>query len=370
MVKYIGIALAIVSSLSANAQYERGIVINPAVRISISEEKTKALNSEVLDFLNSTEKTDKDPLDQDLVKAIRKVTEMPEYANPSFRWQLINLLELDEAIYSLQLSYSGVLENGSAFSPLTITLLSRETGSTFAVSSPFYYQTRQWKSEVIGKVSFHYQYVFNREEALAFSRHNEYLARKLNLETLAVNYYKCRNLQEVYRLLGVDYSVRINGQSRGSHTNHRANVFLSGTNTDEYKHDLTHYYFEQAVPDSVRNWMAEEGYNITLTDYWGGPRENIFGYLRSYLNAKPRQSTLEVFNNNEPIKAAISARTPIVALIMGIIEREGGFKRVLEVITAGPSKEDFLKSIANVAGITSQNFSSVVDAELNTQLNN
>jgi hypothetical protein len=82
-----------------------------------------------------------------------------------------------------------------------------------------------------------------KRTAKDFDTYNSSLAKKMAIKPLTFRYYKCKDIQEVYKLLGIDYDISINGEMRSGYFDQKNKLFLSGTNSFQYKHDLTHAYF-------------------------------------------------------------------------------------------------------------------------------
>ena len=362
--RVIGFLLMMIWSNVSPAQVDNKIVVDESVRL-FSEEKTgQNLINCLTEYLTKSSDEITSFSDKELLRNVDEVIEMPEYDTSSFKWQLLNCVPVDNNVYHIKLSLIGQLGNESVFCPISIALIAEQQNDDFKIKSPFHFNAKHWNSVKVGQITFFHQYSFDRKEATEFVEHSEFLADKFDMKPITLDYYKCENIQEVYKLIGIEYSVRINGVSRGSLTNHDINIFLSGTNKDEYSHDLTHFYFEKAIPDAIRNWAAEEGYNITITDYWGESLDTILTYLTSYMSVNPDRTFLEVFNSNDLIKTPIRARMPISAVLIRKIEREQGFDKVLEIIKSGPEKEDFLVALSLVAGINKSNFDKTVKTEL------
>ncbi|MBK8672314.1 MAG: hypothetical protein IPN93_04790 [Bacteroidetes bacterium] len=57
---------------------------------------------------------------------------------------------------------------------------------------------------------FFYKEKFDKKEAKDFDRYNSSLAKKMAIKPLTFRYYNCKDIQEVYKLLGIDYDISIN----------------------------------------------------------------------------------------------------------------------------------------------------------------
>ncbi len=197
-----------------------------------------------------------------------------------------------------------------------------------------------------------------------FDDYNTTLAKKLNLKPLSFKFYNCKNIQEVYKTFGIDYDISENGNVRSGSFDIENGLFVAGTNSEQYKHDLTHSYFSLKFPDSLRNWTAEEGYNIYKNDYWGKNSTQIFSYLETYILNNKDTSLYKSFINNYELKSPIFIKYPLSALLVRKVERELGFEKVLEIISCGESDEKYLKKLGQLIGLTEENFDKIIKEEL------
>jgi hypothetical protein len=281
-----------------------------------------------------------------------------------FKCHLTNIVLQPDKSYKISLSYLGVSPDKAIINRLNTTFIARQDGNLFKFYCPFEENTRYWKSKKIGNIAFYYEYDFNPAIAKDFEKYNSSLAKKLKTAPLQFKYYKCRDIHEVYQLMGIDYDINQNGNVRSGAFDTQNMFFLSGTNSDQYKHDLTHTYMGLLYPDSLRNWTAEEGYNIYTTDYWGESSQQVFQYLSNYAKANPDISLLDVFEKNIILKYPIPIRYPIAAVIMRKVDKEFGFDKVLQLILCGASDDNFLPKLKEITGISKETFDSAVRTEI------
>ena len=286
-----------------------------------------------------------------------------KYDDPSYQYHLLNIVARSDHKLDITLSYLGRSET-SMVNPLVINLVAEENPNDYTFLCPFEENTQDWSSEKLGNITFYYEYSFDKAIAKEFDAHNTFMASVVDISPLKINYYKCQNLQQVYKVMGVDYYQPINGLKRGCVVEGAQNLFISGTGTEAYNHDLTHVYFSEVIPDSIRNRTAEEGYNINLTDYWGESSEQIYSYLKTYILSHPQQTISELFNDSRTLKYPISTKMPVAAVLMRKVEREHGRKPVLALIACGNTDQDFLAKLEEIAGIDQDNFDATVKEEL------
>ncbi len=275
---------------------------------------------------------------------------------------LNNIVLQEENTYLITISFKGIDEGVvKEKAQFTFEVIDEERG--FIFKCPFEFNTKDWTTTQKNEIAFLTKGKFNDSIADVFVQHNHSLADLFEISPYKIQYYKCKNLQEAYRLFGIDYHVDLVGSKRGCVTIPDYGIFVSGTDKEEYCHDLTHYYFGLQIDKNKRNWTAEEGYNINLTDYWGYSAEENYRLLRSFLE-KSKATPLDIFEKNRIMWRPIPTKMPVAGIIMKKIEREFGMKAVLKIISCGNTNDDFFKAIENVAGISKKNFNEVVLKEL------
>lgn len=303
---------------------------------------------------------------RDFFDVFQDIEKSKKYNNSSFyTCYLTNVVPQPDQSFKVTLAYNGISPEKEVINVLNVSMLARKAaGGLFQFYCLFEENTRYWQSQQLGNITFYFKGEFDSITAADFDRYNTWLAQKLNRAPLTFKYYKCQDIQEVYSLLGINYDLRRNGEQRSGSFDTNNMVFLSGTHTEQYKHDLTHTYFGLLAPDSIRNWSAEEGFNIYTTDYWGESSDQIFGYLKDYFEKNPNASAFELFEKNPVLKYPIPIKYPITAVIMRKIEREYGFEKVLQLIMSGEDDRGFWEQLKRIAGIDQNNFDEIFRVEL------
>ncbi len=301
----------------------------------------------------------------DIFDILKKIEHSKKFQDSTFfKSQLINVVEQPNKSYRVTLAWTGVDTFGHSIPRLIFELGAIEQKDHFQFYCLFEENTAPWNQVRINNVTFYYKNEFNQTIAQSFDAHNSKMAELLEMDPLKMSYYKCRDLQEAYRLFGIHYLADINGTKRGCITINKNNIFVSGTNSEEYNHDLTHYYFAKAVPKEKKNWTAEEGFNVNLTDYWAESTETNYALLKKYLLDNPDLTPLEIFTKNRILKRPIPTKMPVAGIIMRKIKREHGMKAVMQLISCGPTDEDFFRMLDKITNINKNNFNLVVRQEL------
>ena len=282
-----------------------------------------------------------------------------------FKCYLTNVVLQPDKTFKITIAYNGISPDKEVINLLNVSLIAkRAENNLYKFYCLFEENTKNWQSKKIDNITFYYKEQFDIKTATDFEKFNKWIAKKLKRQPLKFKYYNCQDIQEVYSLLGINYDLRRNGEQRSGSFDTDNMVFISGTNSEQYKHDLTHTYFGLLAADSLKNWSAEEGFNIYTTDYWGESSTQIFQYLREYFEKNPTASVIELFNKNITLKYPIPIKYPIAAVIMRKIEREYGFDKVLELILSGENDNGFFIKLKEIANIDKSNFDIIFREEI------
>lgn len=317
--------------------------------------------------LQNSKMVDQDHYSQyfDFFDMLNGVERSRKYNDSSFfKCYLKNVVLQPNGDYKIDLSYYGTSPEMEIINKLNITFLAKENNENFKFFCPFKENSEAWKSKKIGNIDFFYKEKFDKKEAKDFDRYNSSLAKKMAIKPLTFRYYNCKDIQEVYKLLGIDYDISINGEMRSGYFDQKNKLFLSGTNSFQYKHDLTHTYFALKYADSLRNWMGEEGFNICNNDYWGVPGDEIFKLLKDFIQSNQYFSPLDALKGDEYLKHPILIKYPIAAVLVRKVEKEYGFEKVLELISCGENEENFITKFVQITGIGLDKIDETIKEEL------
>ncbi|MFV8334070.1 hypothetical protein ACNQGB_01680 [Flavobacterium sp. XS1P32] len=301
---------------------------------------------------------------KDYFDIFNNIQNSDKYGTRFFKPYLKNIVLQSDRSYKIDISYFGIDDKNQILNRINFSVIAKSENGNFNFYCPFEENVKNWNYKKQKKITFHFDDNFNKENALKFEKYNAEIAKKLNLSPIAFGYYKCKDIQEVYKLLGIDYFLQINGDVRSSWILDKGQIFISGTNLEEYNHDLTHLYFERKFGNEIRNWTAEEGYNIYTTDYWGRKPSEIFELLENFIKENPDKSLYEVFQKNNILQHPIRIKFPISAIFMRKLEREKGFDKVLELICSGKTDDNYYKLLDKYLKVNKDNFDQIVKQEL------
>jgi len=288
--------------------------------------------------------------------------------------EVINLYKLEENVFSFDVS---VMESDSFTKAPSlqnlINIIAYVYDDKVEFTLPLHQHTRQWKTQQVGSIKYHYPHVLNLERANEFDRKNKLIASRFGIEHEEIDFYMCSNFQDILAILGVKYDAFENGKyadGYGVVSNH----IFSIQNNEDFSHDIFHFYSGKLHQRSNRNWIAEEG----IAYSWGNAyyadkngeminQDVLIQELLNYHADHPNESLYGIFKTNKKIynhiSPYISVRSLISSVICDEIYEELQMNGILKIINAGrvPSHhESFMAQIEGLLELTEDNFDSRV----------
>lgn len=287
--------------------------------------------------------------------------------------QLINVYPISDEQYFISVTYSGDKVISRPILTYIVNLVATKTDSKFTFSIPIDYLTRYWKTQTVGRITYHYRDTINTERAALFDKKNNEIARKLGLVPEKMDFYMTSNFQEISELLGLGYSLFSNGKYREGYGVDSRTIFAI-MNNEDFSHDIFHYYSGKINKREHRNWITEEGIaylwgNAYYTDKNGEmiTHQSLVTELCKYLANTKNANLYELFKNNDKIFTHIAPEASVRSTISGIIAKEvaleKGSKGITLLINAGRknSLESYLKVTDKLLGINKNNFNEEVE---------
>lgn len=286
-----------------------------------------------------------------------------EYYNPNVTKQIINAYEIGKNEYLLKIAYIDCNENSRIHAIISIMAKLYDELVTF--SSPISHLTSNWTSKQQGTITYYYNSFFNDEVAKNFNKNNSNISSKLGVPVEKLNFYKCYSYQEALTLIGIDFLLKSNGKVQLSKI--IGNTIITGLNSEDFSHDIFHFYSAKLFERKNRNWIAEEGIayswgNAYYTDSNGKmiERDQLISLLKIYLKENPQESLLELFQNKTKIfnevSPYVSVRSTISSLICDEVQRKKDIEGLKVLINSGKGEANFFNAIDNLLGINKNNF--------------
>lgn len=285
--------------------------------------------------------------------------------------QLINIYKVENDKYLLQLAYYIPNTNGG----LTLTALASfltyvdPEDNAISFSSPVSYYTKSWNTKSIGNINYIYKSTFCEKVAVEFNKNNSKISKNLGLELEKLVFFKSSNYQEVLRLIGLDYIMSANGEIESSTI--IGNTILTGLNTEDFSHDIFHFYSSKLFERKERNWIAEEGFAYS----WGNAyytdsnsqvisRKELIDELKIYLKNEVDSNLFKMFTENPPIfqkfSPKVSVRSTISSILCDEVERKRGIDGVRQLVSCGNGLDNFFLKVEELININNANFDSKV----------
>jgi len=263
--KVFTISILLVLSLHTSAQKQFKVAEN--LYSSLSDSLTSQIISSFDKLLKSIDKAQPDTtlIDMDdadlnhLFFTYLKGIEGKDTIQNYFQAQLINLYPVGNRQYMLTVSYTKNDEIGRIH-----TFLAKDNNGHIVFSNPLRYNTRHWKTAIVGTATYYFPDTIDIERAELFNRKNISMAKNLNLTVRNWDVYMCENYQEALQIQGCSYESTSNGVFNSGWIMD-PKILLSCMGDEDFSHDVLHIYASQIRERKNRNGNGECG----LAYYWG-----------------------------------------------------------------------------------------------------
>ena len=365
------------------------LVINDNIRLpKDSIESTiliKSLNGFLIDsqkpneenkFVLSTEKIETNIL-LDEFKGIQKSGRFKD--DYFYKPYLINLVQLPQNQYLIQLAYIGINEK----TPILVAnfeIIAHKIDNGFVFSSPLIRNTQNWKTEKVGNSIFHYKSTLNKTKTNEYEKMASMLDKKLKSVNKITEFYGCEDFSELQKLIGVDYKLEYNGREEGTFSSVLGDrkLIVSGihnTHFDNFDpHDLWHDRLSLVISRRKVYKPVDEAIAFVYGGSWGMTWNEIFKIFKDKV-AKDKNADWvgfkeKPFNFGESQEKDLMVDHIVNALIVKKLEKEKGFSAVWELLNCGKyekGNENYYKSLEKLTGITKSNYNEKVWELINSE---
>ena len=250
----------------------------------------------------------------------------------SFLPYLTSIIPIPESSFLVQCSYIGVLHDTLQLRA-SFTILAKEIGTTFLVTAPLEYYTRNWRRMRVGNMNFRYRDVIDTAKAVSYQASCHLYETKLGMPDQQDIFYVCDNFHDVLQVSGIDYKRAYNGITYNALSSFENGISLtvSGRRENEVgfadPHDLWHDKLHAVVPRESINRPVDEGCAYLYGGY-GMTWEKILGDFISYRDQHPGADWINLYKSNAVFPAGkyqIAIGNILNALIVAKLEKQKRF---------------------------------------------
>jgi hypothetical protein len=352
------------------------IQYGPATRFPMNAASKSFLLRDLNDFLNlytnGGSVTQPDLMTMPLTDELNDIKHSETFQNPNFfKAYLENVILLGDTSYFLQLSFLGV-KDGAPMLRASFNLIAKQRIDHFIFSSPLQKNTQNWKRENIEYITYIFPDSIDRTKAIAFARLDSFYNTKINAPVQQTVFIKADNFPDALHLIGVNYKSDYAGYAYNSLSDYSKNkrVVISGRmgkfpNYDP--HDTWHEKLRTVMNDSVINRPVDEGCAYLFGGSWGFSWLQVLDSFKLYVNQHPRADWLVLYKNGDKFNMGIyqnGIANILNALLIQKIQQEKGFPAVMNLLSCGrrvKGDENYFKALAEISGITENNFNKEID---------
>lgn len=204
--------------------------------------------------------------------------------------------------------------------------------------------TQNWKTKTIGNITYHFfpEYTLNEENALKANSFLDEICRTFNLKKNIINYYICKDCDDIFRVKGFDYVITMgNSNECGFYDSENKIVYATQFAAENHKHELTHIineYFPNAnslILTGLSAYFGEEN------AHKGKPLLFHIKRVNEYLKNHP-EIDLNKPNDFWKLDEETNPQYVIGALICDIAIEKDGINMVKKILNNSKSDEDLL----------------------------
>ena len=273
-------------------------------------------------------------------------------------WTVVQLTPAPgaDSTYVLRTLVAGTYDSGKAVKPLALfrVYAVRENGR-WVLGNAFLRLTRDWPRETLGSVTFVYppSYHFDRSRARASARFVDSLAAAFGLPAPSgVRYYVTHDVEEMFRVMGLDYFPSGHDTAGGRSSAVDRLVFSGFSKLGEgYRHELAHLVFWPMTRVGHTHWLVSEG----LATWTGGAAgldfDGLLPGLARYVRAHPDVSLESIASDPPPREGTLDVGYDGFAVLCEMVFKKGGVQAVKSLVAAGTSVDEVLGTAARLLGL-------------------
>lgn len=292
---------------------------------------------------------------------------------------LNNIINLNKTDYLIQISYVGINENAPILAA-SFELIAHKSNNVFLFSSPLLMNTKNWKTKKAGNNIFHYKSIINKSKVQEFNKLTMIFDKKLKSRNKITEFYCCKNLLEMLKLIGVNYKLKYNGMEESVFNSSFGDkkIVVLGNNKEEFNefdpHDTWHDRLYSITSRSKINRPVDEGCAYVYGGgSWGISWKNVFKKFKDKValdkNTDWKECKEKPFNFNTP-EIYLYVDYVVNALLIQKIEKEKGFAGVWELLNVGAfekGNEKYYQKLEKLTGISKTNYNEKVWELINNE---
>ena len=302
-----------------------------------------------------------------LIDEIRDAPKAKEGESPLHRQaHLSNVIPLDDDRFFLQVAYFAK-EKDVPVLLSSVELIAHRTKDGYRFSAPLARNTKHWKTQRMGNMTFHYRGEINLAKAKEY--HGLVTAFDMRLdsapEEMALYFFE--DDLEAQQALGLPYKLEYNGDSGsmgfGVRLKSQEIYLVNGTKFLGFDpHDLWHNRLSKVKPRKEVNHAVDEGIATLYGGSWGLTWNEMFAAFQAkidvsegtdWLDLRKRKVCFDTKGHDNPTDFMINA------LFVKKIEREKGFAGVWDLLNA-KDKEAYFRTLTRLTGIDKGNYNAQV----------
>lgn len=232
---------------------------------------------------------------------------------------LLKVMPIENGQFIIKLAYMGISKHvpPRPFLNRVTTLIAKKEGEHYFFYNTLEYNTRKWQKIRIGRINYIYPVNIDIKRARTMDMFNTTFAKKFETKPLEVTYYKCENLEQLFKIMGYDYIENMYYSETGGLAQAWNSTILAGNNSELYEHELVHFYTAKLFPNIGK--IANEGYATYIGGSGGKSLKQLVPAARAFILNNPN---IDIVSLGTDFSIRVEGDTMITYILSAVICRD------------------------------------------------
>ncbi len=273
---------------------------------------------------------------------------------------LLTALPIGEQEYIIKLAYMGISKHTPPipFLRMIVTLIAKKSGDRYFFYNSINHNTKEWNSKQVGTIKYLYPGNFNLKNARKMNEFNSGFAKKFGVKEIQVTYYKCENLEQLFKMMGYDYIENMYYAETGGLAQSWNNTIFAGNNSEKYEHELIHFYMSRLFPNIGK--IVNEGYATYLGGSGGKTLSELVPLAKTYIINNPNGNLADIGTDfTIRVEGGTLITYILSAVICSDIENRFGLAGLKRFFSPN-NNEDYFSILQKVSGVDRAGYSNYI----------
>ncbi|MES2830060.1 MAG: hypothetical protein V4687_18020 [Bacteroidota bacterium] len=272
---------------------------------------------------------------------------------PFYFPSLLRAIPLEDGSFLMKIAYMGVGGDNKPYLRIIASLIAKQAADRFYFYNVLDHYTQNWNKKQVGSISYTYSSKLDIKKAEAMNQFNLNFARKLQTPVLTVNYYKFEDPEQMYKAIGFDFHENMYASRVGGLAQYWTNTVYAGNNSEQYDHEVAHFYTYIAFPKGTKN--VHEGYATFAGGSGGKSLSELVPLAKKYIDAHPDKDITVLATDFYPYTPDVQLTYVLSAIVCRDIEKRFGMAGTKKLFNPAEG-DDYFANLKKITGIDKNAF--------------